>query len=393
MKKNLLKILFFIVLIIGIFFVLQKFNLFKSIFYFKSNHESLDKEINILIVPGHEPDNGGAKFKDTYERNLVLEIGQDLQGFLEKNDKYHVYITRDNEGWNSIFSDYFKSHWDDILDWTQKARENGSRITSLGISDKSKVEHNTAPTNVATRLYGITKWANENNINLMVHLHLNDYPSHKKDVVGKYSGMVIYVPSKEYDNSVVTNNIAHTVFKRLSLYNPIDNLPVESGGIIDDSELIAVGANNTSDVPSMLIEYNYIYEPQFLDKDIQSLVLKDLAYQTYLGLEDFFTNNNAVTVTSSYDPSILYDWKNPIKGINSNPKDIYALQTSLIMSGDFPPKDKSKNDCPHSGRLDECTKSAIIEFQKNNNTPNETIFGEKTFELLNTIYNENKPTI
>lgn len=389
MRNSLLKILFFIVLIIGIFFVLQKFNSFRNVLYFQSNHGSLNKKINILIVPGHEPDSGGAKFKDTDERNLVLEIGQDLQGFLEKDDKYHVYITRDKGGWNSIFSDYFNNNWNEILDWAQKARENGSKITSLGISDTSKVEHNSAPTNVATRLYGITKWANENNINLMLHLHLNDYPSHHKNVVGKYSGMVIYVPSKEYDNSSVTNNIAHAIFKRLSLYNPIDNLPVESGGIIDDSELIAVGANNTSDVPSMLIEYNYIYEPQFLDKDIQSIVLKDLAYQTYLGLEDFFTNKNNVTVTSSYNPSVIYEWKTPVKGNNSNPKDIYALQTALIMDGDFPPKDKSKNDCPHNGTIDKCTKSSLIEFQKKNDIINETIFGEKTFELLNKIYYEN----
>ena len=130
----------------------------------------------------------------------------------------------------------------------------------------------------------------------MIHLHLNDYPGHSSTVAGKYSGLVIYIPAQQYNNSSTTKAVADAMFKRLSLYNPIDNLPIESGGIIDDPELIAVGVGNTADAASMLIEYDYIYEPQFVNPKVRSLALKDLAYQTYLGLQDFFTKNANVSV-------------------------------------------------------------------------------------------------
>jgi peptidoglycan hydrolase-like protein with peptidoglycan-binding domain len=123
---------------------------------------------------------------------------------------------------------------------------------------------------------------------------------------------------------------------------------------------------------------------------VRSLALKDLAYQTYLGLQDFFIKNNNITVTSSYNPALLYAWNTPVIGSNSDPKDIYALQTALIMDGDFPPKGENKNACPHSGILGPCTKAAVQEFQKKNNISNESIFGSKTFGMLNAIYTENK---
>ena len=243
-------------------------------------------------------------------------------------------------------------------------------------------------TDVALRLYGITKWANENSIGLMIHLHLNDYPGHGDTVPGKYSGLVIYTPALQYANSAATKAIADAMFKRLSLYNPISDFPSESNGLVDDPELIAVGSNNTSDAASMLIEYDYLYEPQFVNPKVRSLALKDLAYQTYLGLQDFFTGNKPTAATSLYDPSSLYTWNTPVAGKNANPEDIYALQTALLMDGDFPPVGKTKNDCPHSGVFGSCTKAALQAFQKKNGIVGESAGGLNTFALLNKIYTE-----
>src|ERR1035437_4782110 len=39
----------------------------------------LPEKVHVLIVPGHEPDSGGAQFGKIYERDLVVEIGKDLQ--------------------------------------------------------------------------------------------------------------------------------------------------------------------------------------------------------------------------------------------------------------------------------------------------------------------------
>lgn len=353
---------------------------------YASSSNSSQEKANILIVPGHEPNFGGAQFRNIYERNLVAEVGQDLQQFLQTNPRYKVSITRDSKSWSTTFDDYFKNNWNDIIRWEKISKQNISKIISIGESSVPTITHNTAPLNVATRLYGITKWVNENNIDLMIHLHFNDYPERVTYAVGKYSGLVIYTPALQYANSPTTKDIADTIFKRLSLYNPISNLPLESKGIIDDPELIAVGANNTSNAASVLIEYDYIYEPQYINTKVRSLALRDLAYQTYLGLQDFFNKNKDINVTSSYNPSSLYSWTIPVTGKSSNPEDIYALQTALIMDGSFPPVGKNKNQCPHSGAYDTCTNTALKEFQKKYAILGESLSGTKTFTLLSNIY-------
>ena len=346
----------------------------------------------ILIVPGHEPDFGGAQFGSAYERDLVVEIGQDLQQYLQADGNYQPLMTRDAKGWNPVFSNYFADNSADIASWEETSRLNAPAIDSLGMSSQPSVppvEHNSAPPDVALRLYGVTKWANENGIDLMLHLHLNDYPRRHASKPGKYSGLVIYTPARQYANSTTTKAVADAVFKRLSLYNPISSLPVESSGVIDDPELIAVGANNTSDAASMLIEYDYLYEPQFTNLDVRSLALKDLAYQTYLGLQDFFTSASAVTATSSYNPASLYAWKTPVKGKGSDPRDIYALQTALILDGDYPAVGSTRNECPHSGSFGPCTEAALKAFQKKGGIAGEGPAGAKTWALLSRIYSGN----
>lgn len=356
--------------------------------YGKVSTEVRNKKIRILIVPGHEPDFGGTEFGDLYERNLTAELGKDLRQFLQSDGAYQTFITRDTQSWSPVFADYFKNNWDGIAVWVKTSKKNKPSPALVAVpASVPKVAHNKAPNDVALRIYGINKWANENDINLTIHIHLNNYPRRSERIAGKYSGLVIYAPAQQYSNSTATHLIAESVFKRLSMYNPINDLPAESSGVVDDSELIAVGVNNTSDAASMLIEYDYIYQPQFIDPEIRNLALKDLAYQTYLGLQDFFSKNNNVFVANSYNPALLYEWNNPETDKNSNPADIYALQTALIMDGVYPPSDKSKNDCPHSGFLGKCTLAALKEFQNKYGIIDENgIVGKKTFNLLNGIY-------
>jgi N-acetylmuramoyl-L-alanine amidase len=351
------------------------------------NYNSRDPwdKVRILIVPGHEPYYGGTQYKNILERNLVVEIGQDLESFFESNPNYQTFITRDNIDWNKIFSDYFQNNWVNIIAWEKSYKVNAPNLAALGTKIIPTVYHNSVRDDVALRLYGITKWSNENNIDLMVHLHLNDYPNHSSNYPGEYSGLVIYIPATGSTNNLRTRAIANAVFKRLSLYNPVSNLPQESIGIVDDPQLIAVGVNNTSDAASMLIEYDYIYEPQFVNPAVRDLALKDLAYQTYLGLEDYF-NKNSLIATSTYNPSSIYTWSKQVTSKYSDPKDIYAMQAALIMDRDYPPVGKSKNDCPHSGSIGPCTIASLLQFQRKEGITNEDIFGIKTFEALNKIY-------
>jgi N-acetylmuramoyl-L-alanine amidase len=350
-------------------------------------------KIKVLIVPGHEMDYGGAEFGDLKERYMTVELANNLSEILQSTGKYQTYVTRTTTAWNPIFADYYNKSWQDIIDWKKSYKEEMSHLISLGTKqrEQAEVEHINTPTGPATRLYGLTKWANENDIDMIIHIHFNDYPGHGK-YSGKYSGFAIYVPSNQYDNSATTHAIADTVYRRLAKYNASSDLPIEGRGIIDDPELIAVGANNTSDAPSMLIEYGYIYEPQFVNPEVKSIAIKDLAYQTFLGLQDFFDPTNAISLAHSYDTLILpHNWTSSITEKESSSTEVYALQTALLSSGLYPPADHDLNDCPRTGKLGPCTKSALELFQKQNGIIDEKgIVGPKTEEVLNKIFGSQK---
>lgn len=345
-------------------------------------------KIRILLVPGHEPDYGGAEYRGLKERDMNIELANNLAEILKNNSKYEVFVTRDDKSWLPELSDYFKNSWGDIVEWKNLYKEEYQGLQSIigNNSTKPKVYHNSAPNNVALRLYGITKWANEKDMDIVIHIHFNDNPGHTPNSPGKYGGFAIYVPEEQFVNSTTTKTIVESIFQRLSKYNAISDLKGESEGVIEESELIAIGVYNTADAPSMLIEYGYIYEPQFADKNTRDLAIKDFAFQTYLGIQDFFGSGNDYSL--AYDTLMLpYRWQREIK-INDGPsKDILALQTALQSKGLYPPTSRNKNDCPRTGTFGSCTKAALIEFQSKNGIKDENgIVGPKTLEVLNKEY-------
>jgi len=361
-----------------------------------SNNPS-QKKVRILLVPGHEPDYGGAEYVDAtyghmYERDMTVELAKDLEEYLGNNPHYETYITRDTQAWTPTFADYFKSQWDNIIAWQKANKQQFSAMVAAGSTTKpvASVEHNFAPGGVALRLFGITKWSNENDIDIEIHIHFNDYPGHGLHHPGDYSGIAIYVPAAQYKNGTTTRAIADTVFTRLEKYNPVSDLPGESVGVVDDPELIALGANDTADAASMLVEYGYIYEPQLVNTATRSQAIKDMAFQTYLGLQDFFDPNNAVNLAGSFDTLIMpHTWNNPITpgAAKAQSADIYALQTALILDGEYPPASKSMNDCPRTGSIGPCTKAALEAFQKKYGIVGESgVVGARTVEKLNGLY-------
>ena len=347
---------------------------------------SSQKKVRILIVPGHEPGYGGAEFGSIKERDLTVELGKDLQQLLESNSHYQVFITRDASSWNPAFDQYFKSNWDGIISWVKVNQQEMSHLISVGSLKHvaPTIIHNRAPRDIAYRLFGITKWANENDIDITIHIHFNDYPGHG-GTPGDYSGFTIYVPEGQYDNSTTTKVIAKDVFNRLEKYNPVSDLPGESTGIVEEPDLIAIGADNTSDAASMLIEYGYIYEPQLVNPALRSSALKDLAFQTYLGLQDFFGSPSVLNSSMSFDTLLIpHEWRDMITKNSASSSDIYALQTALVIDGVYPPSNKNMNDCPRTGSLGPCTMSALEAFQKKYGITDEKgIVGPKTRTILN----------
>ena len=354
--------------------------------------DSNNIKVKILVVPGHEPSYGGAEYGNIKEREMTVELANYLADFLKNNNRYRVFMTRDNNSWNAEFNAYFTNNWNNIEEWRRAHKEELAELIKIGNFRpvNPEVYHNNAPTDVAMRLAGINKWADENDIDVVIHVHINDNRRRNVSLPGEYSGIAIYVPERQYYNSTTTKVIADTVLRRLQKYNPVSNLPGEQGGIVEDQDLIAIGANNSVDAASMLIEYGYIYEPQYSDPQVRSMALKDMAFETYIGIQDFFDPQNAKDLSRTFDTFLLpHKWERPIgdnSGINS---DVYALQTALVFDGVYPPKNKSLNDCPRTGRFGPCTKAALEAFQNRHKIYDEKgRAGMKTIEILNKIYSE-----
>lgn len=251
-----------------------------------------DGKIRILIAAGHEPGYGGAVYQGVYEREIVSEIAAELANELEKNPNYEVIVTRNNAKWNSSLSKYFDKEEKKIQSFIKKQKKAFQKLVKKGDIETSsrseQVDHTNVTEDVALRLYGINKWANENDIDLVVNLHINDAPDHGPDTPSKYNGYAVYVPDSAYGNSKTSKELGRAIAERLSDLSEVSTLPGESRGVIEDQELIAMGAYGTLNVPSVLVEYGYISEPRFTLPEYRRTVTKDAAYQTYLALQDFF---------------------------------------------------------------------------------------------------------
>ena len=345
---------------------------------------SAEAKVRILLVPGHEPNFGGAEYSGIKERDLVLGLTEELRKYISQNKNFEVTVVRNNKGWLPEFENYFTEKWDEIKSWKNNMKAIASS-TIVFSTTSQQVPHNDAPPDVAVRLYGLNKWANEKLVDVTIHIHFNDYPGHTQAGPGIYSGFSIYVPSLQYKNGPASKTLAEHVFKRLKKYNPVSDLPGESLGVVEDNSLIALGSNNTANAASLLIEYGYIYEPQLVNVKTRSLFMKDLAWQTYLGIQDFF---NPKHKDGSKGTIVFpYKWTKSFEGKKSPALDVFALQTVLIKEGMYPPKGKSLNECPRSGIMGPCTVEALNAFQKKYGVQSGTgKIGPKTLRVLRRGY-------
>jgi len=342
------------------------------------------RRIRVLIVPGHEPNSGGTVSGRLKERDLAVDLGKQLQGFLEADGRFETVLSRDEKGWNPDLEAYFSGHWDEIDAWRKDARaEMEARIASGEVAKPVvTIGHNDAPKDVAVRLYGITKWADEHDIDVMVHIHFDDDRASTR-AAGYRTGFAVFVPPPQYDNGAPSRAIGEQVRARLKAFDPVGNLKGEiaSGGLVDDPELIAVGEQNTADPASLLVEYAFIYEKQLKTPAVRALAVRDQAYQTALGLQDFFFGDAPPRATSV----LPYAWKKSVR-YGSDPADVYALQTALTLDGAYPPVGRARNACPRSGRFGPCTRAALSLFQKKHGITGEAGFaGPKTLARLGAL--------
>lgn len=355
----------------------------------KSAYEKADRgeeKLSILIVPGHDSVQSGTEFRGMKEANITLDLGEELYRLLAADTHFDVHLSRTRAGYDPLIAKFFQEKKTEIDEFVKTQKALMSRYVALGkIESRIIVGHNTAPTDTAYKLYGINKWANENSVDIILHIHFNDYPRSMRSTPGTYSGFSVYVPESQYSNAKWSRVIAETIFARLARFYPSSNLPKEDVGIVEDQELIAIGSNNTVDGAAILIEYGYIYEPHLQNAMIRKNVISDLAFQTYLCIMDFFEDN---AKKESYETQLLpHEWQEDVCRACPTKKDTLPLQAALIIEGLYPPTGYSLNECPMSGGFGACTERAIKAFQKKYGiVPQTGYVGEKTRAKLNELY-------
>lgn len=250
--------------------------------------------IKILLVPGHDNDVWGAQYGNIKEASMTFVLATQIYNILKKDKRFEVYITRDGStplGYTKEFDDYFINHHDDIIAF----EKNDKTLMQASIADgafiqKENAPHHTVSSDVALRLYGINKWADENKMNAVVHIHFNDYPRTNAWTIGKYKGFAIYFPDGQLPNFKESANLAADIYTQLHKKYISSTYPPELGGLISDQKLIAMGANGTLDasVRSVLVEYGYIYEKKFRNSITRHQAYKDMAALTATGIKNYF---------------------------------------------------------------------------------------------------------
>ncbi|MDD5547910.1 MAG: N-acetylmuramoyl-L-alanine amidase [Candidatus Pacebacteria bacterium] len=318
-------------------------------------------KFKILIVPGHDGADYGTNFYGIKEADLNLKLATKIFQLLNKNPHFQAYISRDENGYSQFLKNYFSEQKDLIENFRQDIKALFSQ-GFYNFKEKEGVPHNEVSDRIANKLYGMNKWANDNAVDLVIHVHFNDYAERRYHSSGQYTGFSIYIPEGQLPNHGASKDLAGPVFNSLKSILAVSDLDIENAGIVEDQKLIAVGANASLSSAAMLIEYGYIYEPHFIKKQTQDSFFDEMALLTYSGLVKYFEPQAKI---NKYDSAVLpYKWKNKLTTGMKNNKDVLAMQIALAKEGVYPPPSKDFHDCPISGTFLNCTKESVSLFQK-----------------------------
>lgn len=337
-------------------------------------------KVNILIVPGHDDEFWGTEFRGLREADANLYIAENIYKYLSQDSNLNVKMSRDANGYMPAIKDYFTNRASEVKTFISKqSSEMKARMSTGQVQEKSDgVYHNNAKSDVALRLYSINKWANDNAIDIIISVHINDHAGRRTDVVGKYNGFTVYIPEKHFSNSKASRPLGEAVAKNLKKVIPESNLPRE-GDVVEDQELIAIGASNSLDAVSLLVEYGYIYEPQYQDKNSREAISKEYAFLTSKAVKEYLggsTNNNTPLAQMRINSSLK-------KGDSGS--EAAVLQKVLALAGVYPAQGSDFRDCYITGTFGPCTERALKEFQKQNGLEPTGEVGPKTREKLNNL--------
>lgn len=347
----------------------------------KYNH---GQPIRVLLVPGHEVAAPGTSFNGFWERNLNVEVAEKLKALLDADSHFDAFITQNALGYTSEFARYFETDRVGIREFRDSVRSAMRQFVSSGAVAKKTdgVRHNTAHPEIGTRLYGINKWARDHAIDIVLHIHFNDHPGHASSRPGKYTGFAIYIPEHQLPNFEASHDIARSLYRELSRYFPVSSHVQESAGIVEDQDLIAIGASASLDAVGVLIEYGYIYEPQVIQPALRPFTVAELAQQTYNGFKQYFEKSASSLPVFTLPHRWTREWE---EGAANEP-DIFALQIALSRGGWYPPTGKTRTNCPTSGTFGPCTRGALRAFQERYGLDVSGALDSSTIVKLNQLY-------
>lgn len=340
----------------------------------------LREKVKILIVPGHDSQNFGAYHDGTTEAEMNSRVAKELFDLLDDEDGVDVKLLREDGNYDEQFSNFLKKNGREIYEFAQDKKIQMADLISSGEVERVvDIHHNTAKPEVVNLLYGVNKFANDYDFDIVLHLHFNDYPG-RGSGVGKHNGFSIYVPEEQFSNAQASLDLARNIQNHLGISFPESSNQKEKG-IVPDQDLIAIGANNTVEGISLLLEYGYIYEPQFHYENISDVVFKELAYQTYAGVMSFLQNKEwkAEVFGTLRD----YDWVYNIE-MGQKGESVLALQAFLTRTGYYPPEEDF-NQCPINGNFGNCTKRALEKFQEDFNLEKTGLFDTITREMISSF--------
>jgi len=111
--------------------------------------EDIFSKHKILLVPGHDLENYGAKFNDLKEEEINLELSKIIYNLFEKDERFDVFITRNENGYTKEFSDYFTNQKEEIDNFIYENKEKTRDSYRNGEFEPVRVvEHNLAAKDV-----------------------------------------------------------------------------------------------------------------------------------------------------------------------------------------------------------------------------------------------------
>ncbi len=321
------------------------------------------KQWKILIVPGHDNEYYGAEFGILQEADLTLLAAASLAAFLNQNPRFAVTVARDlaSGDYPSELTRYFRTERQSIRVFRQS-----SQVSNYTGAPKSFTQDE-----VALRLHGINQWAEQQRVDLVIHLHFNDYAGRTKDQIGPYAGVAIYVPRAASSSQAV----AQTVYNGLKSYFATSNAPAETDGVIIDGALIATSPEVTRRGAAFLLEYGYIYEPKFSHPETRRVILSEMNWQIYRALENYFGSKKDLPETLL----LPYRFSRELTATSTG-RDVLALERALYQEKLY--------QCPFGGIFSPCLTDAVKTYQQKYKLPPTGVVGAATLAELNRRYSK-----